>query len=87
MTLIDAFAHTLKQIRMEKNVSQQKLALDANLDRTYISLLERGLRQPTITTLFQLAEALEIPVEELIQGTRQCCSFSADSRTNNTSKQ
>jgi transcriptional regulator with XRE-family HTH domain len=78
MTLIDAFAHTLKQIRMEKNVSQQKLALDANLDRTYISLLERGLRQPTITTLFQLAEALEVPVEELIQKTRQCRSYSPD---------
>ncbi|KUJ74571.1 hypothetical protein AVO42_04010 [Thiomicrospira sp. XS5] len=86
MTLIDAFAHTLKQIRMEKNVSQQKLALDANLDRTYISLLERGLRQPTITTLFQLAEALEVPVEELIQKTHQCRSYSVDSRANNISK-
>lgn len=86
MTLIDAFAHTLKQIRMEKNVSQQKLALDANLDRTYISLLERGLRQPTITTLFQLAEALEVSVEELIQKTRQCRSYSPDSQANNTSK-
>lgn len=54
------FGKVLKMIRVENKVSQDALADLCELDRTYISLLERGLRQPTITTLFKLAEALKI---------------------------
>ncbi|WP_226603243.1 helix-turn-helix domain-containing protein [Bacillus cereus] len=42
-------------------MSQEELAFNSVLDRTYISLLERGKRKPTISTLFSLASALNIP--------------------------
>ncbi len=48
-------------------MSQQELAFEADLDRTYISLLERGLRQPTLATLFTLAEQLDIRPSRIIK--------------------
>lgn len=50
----------LRQERAKSGISQEKLALESGLDRTYISLLERGLRQPALSTLLQLANTLEI---------------------------
>ena len=47
-------------------MSQQALAAKAGLDRTFISLLERGRRQPTITTLVILCDALEVSLREMI---------------------
>jgi transcriptional regulator with XRE-family HTH domain len=61
------FGKTLKQIRTERRLSQEKLAELCELDRTYISLLERGLRQPTLSTLFKLSEALEIEPDDFIK--------------------
>jgi transcriptional regulator with XRE-family HTH domain len=61
-----AFGNVLKMLRNEKGVSQEKLAELCNLDRTFISLLERGRRQPTITTLFLIAEALHVPAHEIV---------------------
>lgn len=58
--LIQVFGQVLRELREEKNLSQEKLAEYCDLDRTYISLLERGLRQPTITTVFSLSKALDI---------------------------
>ena len=60
------FGIVLREIRLENNFSQEKLADYSDLDRTYISLLERGLRQPTITTLFKLSKALKIEPSKLI---------------------
>lgn len=62
-----AFGHVLKEIRHEKGFSQEKLAELCELDRTYISLLERGLRQPTLSTIFKLSEALGIEPDEFIR--------------------
>jgi len=56
----------LKQLRHEVGVSQQELAFECGLDRTYISLLERGLRQPTIKTFFILSKALQIKPSQFI---------------------
>jgi transcriptional regulator with XRE-family HTH domain len=70
MTITEAFSQILKAFRKGQGMSQQQLALEANLDRTYISLLERGLRQPSISTLFQLAEALQTTPEKLVMETR-----------------
>lgn len=60
------FGKVLKAVRVEKNLTQEQLAYDCNLDRTYISLLERGLRQPTISTLFKLSKGLDIQPEDFI---------------------
>ena len=61
-----AFGDVLRKTRTQAGLSQEQLALDCGLDRTFISLLERGLRQPTLTTLFSLAHSLEIKPSKLI---------------------
>ncbi len=61
------FGMVLQKLRKEANLSQEKLAELAGYDRTYISLLERGLRQPTITTLFDLSKALNISASSLVK--------------------
>jgi len=65
-TLSKAFGRTLKSLRESAGLSQTTLGTKAGLDRTFISLLELGKRQPTITTLYKLAESLNVPVKELI---------------------
>lgn len=60
------FGEILKYYRINCKFSQQKLAFDSELDRTYISLLERGKRMPTIDTLFKLSKALSILPSEFI---------------------
>ena len=61
-----AFGHILRQCRKNKKISQEKLAQESGLDRTYISLLERGLRQPSLTSILQISRALNVPSSELI---------------------
>jgi len=61
------FGKVLRDLRIESKLSQEKLAELAGYDRTYISLLERGLRQPTITTIFDLSKALHISPSTIIK--------------------
>jgi transcriptional regulator with XRE-family HTH domain len=65
--IIEIFGQVLRELREENHISQEKLAEYCDLDRTYISLLERGLRQPTITTIFKVAKALSISPSKLIE--------------------
>ena len=60
------FGQVLKELRTQAALSQEVLAHDSGLDRTYISLLERGLRQPSIETLFKLASSLQLSAASLI---------------------
>jgi len=62
-----AFGCILQKLRKDAKLSQEKLAFAADLDRTYISLLERGQRQPTLKTLFALSAVLNIPPHQIIQ--------------------
>jgi transcriptional regulator with XRE-family HTH domain len=64
--IVEVFGKVLRELRVEQHISQEKLAEYCELDRTYISLLERGLRQPTITTIFKLSKALKISPSALI---------------------
>ena len=61
-----AFGQVLRSVREQRRFSQMELALEAELDRSYASLMERGIRQPTLHTLLTLARVLERPVMELI---------------------
>jgi len=61
------FGNILKEIRISRKLSQEKLAEYSNLDRTYISLLERGLRQPSLSTIFKISKALVISPSELVK--------------------
>ena len=60
------FGQLLKKARKEKGLSQEQLAHDCSLDRTYISMLERGINQPSIITLFVLAKNLEMKASEFV---------------------
>jgi len=64
--LKSAFGKVLLQLRQEKGVSQQELADNCDIERAYISRLERGLYQPSITIVFKIAEYFEIKPAELI---------------------
>ncbi|MES2552681.1 MAG: helix-turn-helix transcriptional regulator [Pseudomonadota bacterium] len=61
------FASVLKRKREALGITQDALAMRSELDRTYISMLERGLRKPSLQTVFSLAKSLEIEVTELIR--------------------
>ena len=65
-----AFGAVLRAARKQKGLSQEQLADAAGVDRTLPSLLERGLRTPTLGTLLRLAEALGISAEMLVEDTR-----------------
>ncbi len=62
-----AFGNTLRHIRRRQGFSQERLALDSGFDRTYISLVERGLRSPTVRAVVKLAEVLEVPPSEIVK--------------------
>jgi transcriptional regulator with XRE-family HTH domain len=61
-----AFGVVLRSARRERGLSQEALAEHADIDRTYPSLLERGLRQPTLIHLFGIADALDMDAAELV---------------------
>lgn len=65
-----AFGQVLRDARTEAGISQEALALQCDMDRTYVSLLERGLRQPTLSTLFALSDQLGVSAESLVAATR-----------------
>ena len=67
MTIEEAFATVLRELRTSKGLTQEQLAFDAGLDRTFISLLERGQRQPSLGTIFQLSRALGVGSAAVIQ--------------------
>ena len=60
------FGSVLKEIRLEKKLSQQELADYAEVSRGYISQLELGYNMPTILTIFKLAEVLKVKPHDLI---------------------
>ena len=60
------FSNVLRRLRIELGLSQEALALSAELQRNYISLMELGQNQPTITTIFKLADALDIKPSKLM---------------------
>ena len=61
------FGKILKAKRSKENISQEALALESGLDRTFISLLERGLSQTSLATIFSLAEILKVPASSIIK--------------------
>lgn len=64
-----AFGRVLREYRLKSKLSQEDLALEAGIDRTFVSLLERGKRQPTLETLFRLAKVLGVSPATLVART------------------
>jgi len=65
---LSAFGRNVARIRNERGFSQDKLAELASLDRTYISGIERGVRNPGIKTVLRIAKALGVTVADLCKG-------------------
>lgn len=61
-----AFGRVIRRLRQERGLPQEKIAELADLQRKYISLLERADYQPKLSTVFKLAEALGCRPSELI---------------------
>lgn len=62
-----AFGRLLKELREDRGLSQAQLALESELDQTFVSLLERGRRQPSLITLFALCDALGVEPDALVR--------------------
>ena len=60
-------AGNLKRLRGEKGWSQEEMADHAGLHRTYVSGVERGVRNPTVTVLMKLAQGLNVMIAELVR--------------------
>ena len=63
------FGQRLRALRLQRGLSQEKLAEMAGLDRTYISQAEAGKRNVTLKTIVRLATALGVQAGDLVQGT------------------
>jgi transcriptional regulator with XRE-family HTH domain len=61
------FGRVLRALRTERGMSQEGLALEAGIQRNYVSLMERGINQPTIGTIFKLAVALGVRPSVLVE--------------------
>ena len=66
-----AFGLVLRSLRLTAGMSQEKLALESGVQRNFISLIETGQNQPTIGTVFRLANALQIKPSELVAATEK----------------
>ncbi|OMH28083.1 helix-turn-helix domain-containing protein [Motiliproteus sp. MSK22-1] len=60
------FGQVLREVRKSKGISQEQLALQASIDRSYISKLEQGQYQPTLATVFALSKILNCTPAELV---------------------
>jgi transcriptional regulator with XRE-family HTH domain len=62
----ESFGRAVRREREKQGLSQEALGALAGLDRTYVSGLERGVRNPTLTTMAKLANALGVALSSLV---------------------
>jgi transcriptional regulator with XRE-family HTH domain len=62
----EVFGERLRQVRKRRGLTQEELATRADLAGPYISDMERGMKVPSLTTVLQLAMALECKVTDLV---------------------
>jgi len=61
-----AFGRVLRTLRRQAGLSQEQLALDADVQRNYVSLLERGLNSASLKMIFKLSDALCVAPSEFL---------------------
>ena len=67
MDLREAFANNLRRLRHAKGISQEDLAYEAGVNRTYLSKLERAATYPGLEIIVKLATVLEVEPAELLR--------------------
>jgi transcriptional regulator with XRE-family HTH domain len=65
---LSKFGRNVAQARESQKFSQDRLAEKADLDRTYVSGIERGVRNPGIKTVIRIAKALGVSIADLCKG-------------------
>ena len=68
MNLSQKLGARIQKLRLEKGISQEALAFDAGLHRTYISHVERGSRNITVLGLVKIAKGLKVTPAEILEG-------------------
>ncbi len=66
MSIETAFGEVIRGLRKEIGRSQEDIAFDSALDRSFISQLETGRQQPSLITIFQLAKALGVSPSQIV---------------------
>lgn len=66
-TLSAKVGRRIAEIRQQKQVTQEKLALEAGLNRAYVGHIERGERNPSIETIAKIANALKVELHEVFK--------------------
>ena len=66
-----AFGKVLRRRRVAAGLTQEQLAHESELQRNYVSLMERGINQPTINTLIKLANSLGCTAAEIVDEVEQ----------------
>ena len=61
-------ARNVRRIRVAKGISQERLAFDLGIDRSYLGGIEREVENPTVDLLERLAKALDVPLSDLFVG-------------------
>ncbi|CAN5592225.1 helix-turn-helix transcriptional regulator [soil metagenome] len=64
-SLIDAFGQRIRQLRLEKGLSQEELSFQTGFHRTYIGMVERGERNISLSNIGVFAKVFEMSVSEL----------------------
>lgn len=67
LALLKALAAEVKSRRADLGISQEELALRAEVNRTFVGKIELAMNQPTLSVLLRLAEGLQTPLPELIE--------------------
>lgn len=65
------FGHRVREIRKEKNLSQEELSFKADLHRTYIGMIERAEKNITLINIEKIASALNVDIKELFDGKKE----------------
>ena len=62
-----AFGKVVRELRKQAGLTQEQLGLEAELRRTFVSLLELGQQQPTLATILKISKALKTPASRILE--------------------
>ena len=68
MTIKEKFGNRVKELRKSQKLSQEKFALQIDMDRTYLASIESGKRNVSLENISKIADGLEISLEDLFHG-------------------
>ncbi|WP_075796190.1 helix-turn-helix domain-containing protein [Massilia putida] len=81
-----SIGQNLKKIRIAAGMSQAELAFAAEINRTFVSSIERGLSNPSLLTLAILCDVLKVTMPELVTGVPSCPPGTIEGRRGNAAK-